>query len=321
MDWDRDSKTVIRGIWPDAWICHDPVFACDAVNPDLLEFSPWSGHRRFAYDYVRNVRPAVIAELGTFYGCSAFAFQQAILDGGLDTVFTAVDTWQGDAFTREDYREPVREAYEEVQRTCYADVHARSLCMRFDEAAGLFPDGSVDLLHIDGSHRYEDVSHDYRTWKDKISPRGAAFFHDVGRDLLLGRETGSSRFWRELKRDHPLTLEFSFSCGLGILFTDRELYTYVRDSIPPGLYQQYVNLQDTISKDRLRRQHFELRSLRRQKQFLEESIRALEGEIGRYRETVSRKDAWIRQLEQQAAGVPETEQGRPFHGGWRRRGL
>ena len=104
MDRGRDSKTEISGICPDTWICHDPVFACDAVNPDLLEFSPWSGHRRFAYDYVRNVRPAVIAELGTFYGCSAFAFQQAILDGGLDTVFTAVDTWQGDAFTREDYR-------------------------------------------------------------------------------------------------------------------------------------------------------------------------------------------------------------------------
>ena len=118
MDREWDSKTEISGTCPDTWICHDPVFACDAVNPDLLEFSPWSGHRRFAYDYVRNVRPAVIAELGTFYGCSAFAFQQAILDGGLDTVFTAVDTWQGDAFTREDYREPVREAYEEVQRTC-----------------------------------------------------------------------------------------------------------------------------------------------------------------------------------------------------------
>ena len=151
------------------------------------------------------------------------------------------------------------------------------------------------------------------------SPRGAVFFHDVGRDLLLGRETGSSRFWRELKRDCPLTLEFPFSCGLGILFTDRELYTYVRDSIPPGLYQQYVNLQDTVCKDRLRRQHFEIRSLRRQKQFLEESVRALEGEIGKYRETVSRKDAWIGQLEQQAAGVRDTEQGRPFHGGWRRR--
>ena len=223
----------------------------------------------------------MIAELGSFYGCSAFAFQQAILDGMLDTAFTAVDTWQGDAFTREDYREPVREAYEAVRRICYPEVRARSLCMSFDEAAALFPDGSVDLLHIDGSHRYEDVSHDYRIWKDKVSIRGAVFFHDVGRDLLLGRETGSSRFWRELKQDYPLTLEFSFSCGLGVLFTDRELYTYVRDSIPPGLYQQYANLQDTICKDRLRRQHFEIRSLRWQKQYLEESVGALEREIGR----------------------------------------
>ena len=84
MDRERDRKTEISGICPDVWICHDPVFLCDAVNPDLLEFSPWSGHRRFAYDYVRNVRPAVIVELGSFYGCSAFAFQQAILDGMLD---------------------------------------------------------------------------------------------------------------------------------------------------------------------------------------------------------------------------------------------
>lgn len=319
MDRKRNRIVERKEIYPDVWTCYDPVFACDAVNPDLLEFSPWSGHRRFAYDYVRNVRPAVIAELGCFYGCSAFAFQQAILDGRLDTVFTAVDTWQGDAFTREDYREPVREAYEEVRRTCYRDVHARSLCMRFEEAAALFPDGSVDLLHIDGSHRYEDVRHDYMTWKDKVSPSGAIFFHDIGADLLLGRETGSSRFWRELQQDHPMTLEFPFSCGLGILFMDRELNSYVRDSVPAGLYQQYANLQDTICKDRLRRQHFEIRSLRRQKCSLEESVRVLKREISKYQETVSRKDAWIERLEQQAAGAAETEQRRPFHGGWSRR--
>ena len=319
MNRERISKLERKRTYPDTWTCYNPVFACDAVNPDLLEFSPWSGHRRFAYDYVRNVRPAVITELGSFYGCSAFAFQQAILDGKLDTVFTAVDTWQGDAFTREDYREPIREVYEEVRRACYGDIHARSLCMRFEEAADLFTDGSIDLLHIDGSHRYEDVRHDYMTWKDKVSPSGAIFFHDVGPDLLLGRETGSSRFWRELQKDHPLTLEFPFSCGLGILFKNQELYTYVRDSMPLGLYQQYANLQDTLCKDRLRGQHFEIRSLRRQKPFLEASVRTLEGEIGKCREPVSSPEARTGQLAQHAACTPATEQGRLFRGGWSRR--
>ena len=34
----------------------------------------------------------------------------------------------------------------------------------FDEALARVPDGSVDLLHIDGFHRYEAVKHDLESW-------------------------------------------------------------------------------------------------------------------------------------------------------------
>ena len=163
---------------------YSPKFEADEYNPGLLRYSPWAGHRTFAYDYVRNERPSCIVELGSYYGCSAFAFLQAMKDGGIAGSFYAVDTWEGDSFTKNDYREDIYGKYKEIQDKCFSgwgasfekdpsdtDLHtgdtisengAHMLRMTFDEAALLFEDASIDLLHIDGSHLYEDVKHDFR---------------------------------------------------------------------------------------------------------------------------------------------------------------
>ena len=74
---------------------YSPKFEADEYNPGLLRYLPWAGHRAFAYDYVRNERPSCIVELGSYYGCSAFAFLQAMKDGGIAGSFYAVDTWEG----------------------------------------------------------------------------------------------------------------------------------------------------------------------------------------------------------------------------------
>lgn len=34
------------------WVYHEPKFECDEINYELLRYSPWSGHRNFAYDFV-----------------------------------------------------------------------------------------------------------------------------------------------------------------------------------------------------------------------------------------------------------------------------
>ena len=77
------------------WTFHEPCFAYEARFDDA-EW-PWTGHRRFVYDLVRNTGPETIVELGTHRGTSFFAFCQAIQDGRLGTRIHAVDTWRGDA--------------------------------------------------------------------------------------------------------------------------------------------------------------------------------------------------------------------------------
>ena len=105
---------------------YSPKFEADKYNPAMLRYAPWAGHRAFAYDYVMNRRPSCIVELGSHYGCSAFAFLQAMKDGGITGSFYAVDTWEGDSFTKNDYREDICGQYKEIQDACFSGQDSSS---------------------------------------------------------------------------------------------------------------------------------------------------------------------------------------------------
>ena len=285
----------------DHWIYHDPVFECEKYNPEMLIYSPWAGHRTFAYDYMCFARPAVVVELGSYYGCSAFAFLQAIKDHALDTAFYAVDTWQGDDFTKNDYTEDIYGAYKQINDCCFPGVHSHMLRMTFDEACGGFADKSIDLLHIDGSHKYEDVKNDYLRWRTKVADDGVIFFHDVGMDLLFGEPMGSHIFWEELKREHPFTVEFPFSNGLGILFYSAERYRQFRELVSMEHYQQHINLQDTVNKDMIRKNAFTIRDLRVYNADLQEQIRIKDQHLSQYRMDTAAAAEYIATLERRCA--------------------
>lgn len=188
-----------------------PFFEAEQLNENL-RVAPWEGHRLFSYDYIRNIHPKKIVELGTHYGCSFFSFCQAVKDSSLETELLAVDTWNGDE--QAGYYE--QEVYETVKKTVdtyYSDIKITLLKMTFDRALSLIEDNSIDLLHIDGLHTYEAVKHDFESWLPKLSGDGVVFFHDVFSPL----EYGSNTYWEEIKGIYP-SLEFKHSWGLGILF-------------------------------------------------------------------------------------------------------
>ena len=167
--------------------------------------SAWVEHAPFAFWICAALRPRRFVELGTHYGYSYFAFCQAIDRLGLGTVAYAVDTWQGDEhagfFGEEVFHsvagrgEPKYAAFSSLVRST------------FEEALEYFADGSVDLLHIDGRHFYEDVKRDFTIWRRKLTDDAVVLFNDtnvrgaqIWRMEILCGARGAASFFSILSR-------------------------------------------------------------------------------------------------------------------------
>lgn len=179
--------------------------------PQHLVLSAWVEHGPFAFWIVDSVRPRTVVELGTHNGYSFFAFCQAAKTLGLPTACYAIDTWEGDDHAGY-YGDDIFALVSGVQQAHYADI-ATLVRSTFDDALPYFPDHSIDLLHIDGRHGYNDVRHDFETWLPKLSDRAIVLFHDIN---VRERDFGVWKLWDELKNKHP-SFEFVHGHGLGVL--------------------------------------------------------------------------------------------------------
>lgn len=175
----------------------------------------WRGHLPFAAWLTRVLKPAMIVELGSHWGHSYFTFCQAVSEANLPTSCYAVDTWQGDEHAG-NYGDEVF-AFVDAHNKEYYAKFSHLLRMTFDEALNKIPDGTVELLHIDGLHTYEAVKHDFETWKVKLAPGAIVLFHDT---YVREREFGVWKLWEELRALYPNNLEFTHSYGLGVLQID-----------------------------------------------------------------------------------------------------
>ena len=177
----------------------------------LTDKDSWHGHVPFAFWCVEALAPRVLVELGCHKGDSYCAFGQAVDELSLPTKCYGVDTWKGDphaGFYGEEVYEQLRQ-YHDPRYGRFSTL-VRST---FDDALERFEDGSVDLLHIDGAHTYEDVRRDFTTWLPKLSRRSVVLFHDTE---VREHGFGVYRFWDEVRGDYP-SFSFPHSHGLGVL--------------------------------------------------------------------------------------------------------
>jgi glycosyltransferase involved in cell wall biosynthesis len=196
----------------------DPALAPLFWRPTRLGvLSAWYGHVPFAHWIVAAHRPASIVELGTHWGVSYAAFCEAVLREQLDARCLAVDSWQGD----EHAGFYGAEVLADLRRFHDSRYGAFSILKQsvFDAALDAVPDGSIDLLHIDGRHRYEDVNHDFATWRGKLSDRAVVLFHDTN---VREADFGVWRLWAELAGGGR-SFEFLHCHGLGVLALGRDV--------------------------------------------------------------------------------------------------
>lgn len=189
--------------------------------PIWLEESAWTQHLPFAMYLVSATRPRTFVELGSFRGTSYSAFCQAVRHLETNTRCYAVDTWEGDRHSGS-----LESAAFLKLKSHHDELYSgfsTLLKKTFDEALGDFEDGSVDLLHIDGFHTYEAVSHDFTTWAPKLSDRAIVLFHDTEE---RASDFGVWRFWAEVAERHP-NFSFLHGHGLGVLAVGK--------SVPEGI--------------------------------------------------------------------------------------
>lgn len=212
------------------------ISAASYWQPAHYPATAWVGHAPFLFWLIDRLRPTSIVELGTHWGYSCFVAAEALKRLGVPGTVRALDSWQGDDQAGF-YGENV---YDYVQRTAREDYPGIVELLRgwFSESRPRVEDASVDLLHIDGRHGYDDAVEDYTMWRSTVRDGGVILFHDIG-----VRDPGYEvwRLWDELRAEHD-TFSFTHWHGLGVLA--------VGDIRVPELQQLFAADEDTAERIR-----------------------------------------------------------------------
>jgi predicted O-methyltransferase YrrM len=149
--------------------------------------------------------PQCLVEIGVFGGRSLIAQALALQHNGKSGVIYGIDPWRVEP-TLEGENEANRQWWsknvdlEAIHRQCMNAVWQLNLGMNAviirstsQEAAGLFPDDSIDVLNIDGNHSELASTRDVKVWLPKVKPGGFIWADDMdwpstqaAKQLILG---------------------------------------------------------------------------------------------------------------------------------------
>jgi predicted O-methyltransferase YrrM len=195
----------------------------DAIAPTIAHVEGWMSddQGRRLYDAAARCRPGGrIVEIGSFRGRSTIVLASAA-PPGVEVV--AIDPHAGnDRGPREIAGYEAQAADDHAaftQNLAAAGVTERVRHVReFSDAAHHHVDGPIDVLYIDGAHRYGPARRDIHAWGARLADGGTLLIHDafssVGVTLAILRELAAGRRMRYVGRSRSL-VEYRADLGSG----------------------------------------------------------------------------------------------------------
>src|SRR4051794_145168 len=167
---------------------------------------------RALYDAAKECPPGGrIVEIGSFQGRSTIVLASAAPEGA---VVFAIDPHAGNDRGPQEIS-GFEAAAADDHATFLANLEAAGVSERvthlrmFSDAALSEIDGQIDVLYVDGAHRYAPARADIRSWGRRVKPGGTLLIHDsfssVGVTLAILRELAFGGRFRYVGRSRSLT--------------------------------------------------------------------------------------------------------------------
>ncbi len=151
---------------------------------------------------VRPQRPQVVVEIGTASGGTLFLLSRAAASNALLVSLDLPGGSFGGGYQA--WRKPLYRSFAQAEQRIVllrGDSHAPEMAARL---RGVLAGRPIDVLFIDGDHRYAGVKADFEAYSPLVRPGGLVAFHDIVPDPgQEGMEV--SRFWREVSARFPAT--------------------------------------------------------------------------------------------------------------------
>jgi len=152
-----------------------------------------------------------IVEIGSFQGRSTIVLASAAAEG---VEVLAIDPHAGNDRGPQEFEGFEEEAandnavFNENLRSAGVADRVRHV-RRFSDAAHAEVEGEIDLLYIDGAHRYGPALGDIRRWGARVKPGGTMLIHDsfssIGVTLAIGRQLFAGTDFRYVGRSGSMT--------------------------------------------------------------------------------------------------------------------
>jgi FkbM family methyltransferase len=191
------------------------------TNLDDTPATAWSGHRGFAEKLVRFLNPKVIVDLGVDWGYSTFSFALPRIGHTY-----GIDNFVGDDFVGTDENRLKYNFVTMKREKLHLQDNLTLIEGDFNEVAQTW-DKTIDILHIDGSHKYEDIKRDFETWSKFVTDNGIILLHDTCIESLHGNEYGVKKFFDEL--DMP-KFTFTHCFGLGVICKNEVVLNHIKNN-------------------------------------------------------------------------------------------